>query len=334
MVKSVTTGHDVLQRYLCKPDLIDQDFDLNKIHQDFYEFFTANPDKDMLAYAYLADNSYYDDLLLKNPDYYLFRDEIAIIKENATKLSQHLQDVKEIIELGPGYGHVLECKTLPLLDYAPNMKEYHAVDISENYLKKLREFFKSCTGYKISTIQADFLDGSLMIPKINGTRATLFLGSTLGNFNLQEQSRCMRQIAEISFPGDKLIFTIDVNHEEATLLKAYENNYAWNFALNILRFYALFNYEFGQFIRNFSVSATWNSQEKAVEIDFIAKSSFVFKIKNHGLVKVIEGQRFKPIKSRKFDIPAITKLLESAGFAVKDQICYDEKVSMIIAIKL
>jgi L-histidine N-alpha-methyltransferase len=307
--------------------------DLDNAHKDFYELFTSNPNKDMLGYAYLVDNSYYEDLILENPDYYLFRDEVTAIKENAVIFSSNLLNTIEAIEIGPGYGHVLEGKTIPILKYCKDLKQYHAIDISQSYLEKIEKFLLDNTNYKVTTTQADLLNSQIKIPDIGGKKAILFLGGTIGNFDQEQQSKCIQQIANIAQTGDKLIITFDNNHNKSSLTKAYLNQYALNFVLNIIRFYAEINYDFKLYQNHFSVIFSWDELEEAVEINFISKESFSFYIPNHGLVNIQEGQRFKTVKSRKFSLLKIQNLLNNHEFVIKENICYNAKINIIIAEK-
>ena len=95
----------------------------NKIFDDFLAFFTTKEGVDILPYFYLNSNELFEDLVKNNSHYYLFNDEVLLIKNNHLSLTKHLKDIIEIIEIGPGTTHPVKHKTIPILNYAVNLKK-------------------------------------------------------------------------------------------------------------------------------------------------------------------------------------------------------------------
>ena len=130
-----------------------------KTLDDYWKFFTTEEGADMLPYVYMESSHLYDEMIKNEPAYYLFHDECDLIKNNKDQLIEILKDVTDIIEVGPGSCHTIEHKTLPILSYATNLKTYHALDHSENYLVDAIDFIKQNTkDIEIKAVEADLLD--------------------------------------------------------------------------------------------------------------------------------------------------------------------------------
>jgi L-histidine N-alpha-methyltransferase len=304
----------------------------DQVHKDFYELFTTNPNKDMLKYAYMLDNACYNDLITQNPDYYLFHDEVMAIRENAITLSQALENIEEVVEIGPGAGYVAEQKTLPLLSYCRALKSYKAIDVSKNYLSLIEAFFRQNTNYQISTEELDLLNDDIEWYDCKTSRAILFLGGTIGNFDTMQRLKCIKQISKMTRARDKLLLTFDLNHDHTSLYKAYDNPYLWNLIFNILRYYTHINQDFAEYMDSFNVKPCWNDDEKAMEFVLIAKQTFSCKIGSLGTAQISSGQKFKVATSRKFNRTKILDLLSFGGFELNNQLCYNN-IYMAVASK-
>lgn len=129
-----------------------------KILDDYWKFFTTAEGADILPYVYMESSHLYDELVKNAPEYYLFKDESELIKNNKNQLVKHLKGFTDIIEVGPGSCHTIEHKTLPILSYASDLQTYYALDHSENYLVDAINFIKTHTeSVEIRAIEADLL---------------------------------------------------------------------------------------------------------------------------------------------------------------------------------
>jgi Histidine-specific methyltransferase, SAM-dependent len=106
-----------------------------EIYDDYYTFFTTEEGTDILPYLYANSGHFYDNAI-KHPDYYIFHDEVAVIRKDKNILGCYLKDTRNIIEIGPESFSALEHKTLPILRSAPNLQTYYALDISEDFLRQ------------------------------------------------------------------------------------------------------------------------------------------------------------------------------------------------------
>src|SRR3990167_10750498 len=96
---------------------------------DYYKFLTTTEGADILPYTYLSSGDSYEKLIKDCKDYYLFDDEVALIKNNHHKLKHYLSEITNIIEIGPGSKHTVINKTIPILQYAQNLESYLPIDL-------------------------------------------------------------------------------------------------------------------------------------------------------------------------------------------------------------
>lgn len=282
---------------------LQEEANLQQIHQDFYELFTSNPNKDMLKYAY-QDPSLYD-AVTKSPDYYLFRDEAQLIAQHKDKLSECLSGIKTVVELGPGAENGLSQKTLPLLSYAKDLRKYIAVDISQNYLEKIGRFIKSKTNLAVDLVQANFVEDSLKLIKNPEPKAFILLGSTLGGFCQEAREYFLQNLRQTMKKNDIFIMTVDSNRNKASLLKAYSGTANLRFAQEIFEYYALINKEFVTFKDKFRIVVKWDEKVRTVEKTFITTELFNFNIQGFGKVHIPLNSKFKIIRSHKFTVNQI-----------------------------
>jgi uncharacterized SAM-dependent methyltransferase len=271
----------------------------DKVHQDFYELFTSNPNKDMLAYAYQNPEIY--DNVTKCPDYYLFREEAQLIAQSSDILADCLQKVETVIELGPGSENGLALKTLPLLSYGAKIHKYIAVDISQSYLEKIGTYVQQHSSLNVELQCTDFVENKLNYIHYSGPKAIVVLGSTIGGFDKNTRRKCLKNISDAANQEDLFIITIDTNHDEESLLRAYGGKANNNFICDILNYYAKFNSDFAQYLSCFEFQVELdNSSTTMVHSNFVALKSFSFDIPEYGNVNIKRGQKFQLVRSSKF----------------------------------
>lgn len=69
----------------------------NKEIKDFINFLTKTKGCDMLPYAFMSTKDFYTPLISKSNTYYLFQDEVAIIKKAKDYLPKYFKDVSRFI---------------------------------------------------------------------------------------------------------------------------------------------------------------------------------------------------------------------------------------------
>jgi hypothetical protein len=99
----------------------------------------------MLPYIYAEPSDGYKRIVNDCENCYTFRDEVENIENNKEKLTKYLANVKDMIEIGPGFNEVMTKKTLPIVSCAEKLKRFVAVDSSAFYLDKACEFLRNHT---------------------------------------------------------------------------------------------------------------------------------------------------------------------------------------------
>ena len=207
----------------------------SKILQDYYKFFTTEEGADMLPYVYLENPRAFDNLVKNCDDYYLFKEEVELLQNSKKALTNYLDDITSIIEIGPGSTHSVMHKTLSVLQCAPHLKNYYPIDISKKYLNDACEV----VGSKFPRIRTLPIAADMMnlfnLKKIaennQEKKALLLLGSTLGGQTPEEQDLIITGISKILSKDDIFIITVDTNNDEKSLMKAYSNNHELHYSV-------------------------------------------------------------------------------------------------------
>lgn len=300
-----------------------------KTLDDYYAFFSGK-EVDMLPYVYAEPSDAYN-ALVHAPEYYLFRDEVNTIANNQDVLRRYLTGVTDIVEIGPGCDYTVENKTVPILNCASDLKRYHAIDYSENYLKEAcRSVSERKSDIEVLGIEADLMNGKIDLGKIPlGKKCILFLGSTLGNFTEMQQQHAISQIANTTSLGEMLILTVDTNYHGESVLSSYSNKSFYAFAMNSLNNLATIYPPFKKYLSSFEVRCVWDEANNLNNAYFITKNNLSFEFANFGIINITSGQKLEGIKSRKFSRNKIATLLKNT-FDIIDVLSYSQKAQVFI----
>jgi uncharacterized SAM-dependent methyltransferase len=267
-----------------------------KILDDYFAFFTTEEGADILPYFYIENSHLFDELVKNSEKYYVFRDEVELIKNKKDILSNYLSDVSNIVEIGPGSFHSIENKTLPMLSYAKNLKNYYAVDFCEKYLKDACDFIKSNTqGFEISAIKADVIECSLEKFSCVDDQKKLFLlmGSTLCGFDDHEKNVFFHKILNAMNGEDLFFITIDSNNDKRSLLEAYSSKYDYDLCFACLKYFATISQNFEQYLSFFDIIVSWNEELRFVETYFKVRVDMIFDFPSYGKVSLKKGQKLR-----------------------------------------
>lgn len=310
---------------------------LHKILEDYFKFFTTSEGLDMTSYIYLDSHNYYDKLIRCSQEYYLCRDHIELISKHKDKFTDHLKDVTDIIEIGPGSDYVIRNKTMPILSYAKKLKNYHIIDNCAKYLHETSSIIKTHTSaIKIFTIEADLTQKEQIniSHASNGKKCVLFLGGTLANFHEDQQNYCLRKIYNMLNVGDIFIVTADINQTEESLIAAYSNEHARNLFMGVIHYFAGINADFARYAKFFEMQTIWNKIESFVDISFVATKDFSFKFSNNSNIIVRKNQIFKGVRAYKKNKEENIELLKRNGFSIIDVLDNAQKIQEYICVKL
>jgi L-histidine Nalpha-methyltransferase len=262
------------------------------------------------------------------PEYYLTITEYKIIIENINALL-HYYDNKDIciIELGSGSSK----KTKVLLNYFLKKQEgnlhYFPIDISQEMLYKSSLKLQSDLPQIINhPIASDYFEGIATVTKfidsqnnIPNKKLTLFLGSSLGNFEPKGAITFLSKLRENIKKEDSLLIGFDLQKKKNILEAAYNDGegITAKFNLNILE---RINKELkGEFdLENFEHLAYYNQVKNRIEMHLLSKGKQKVKVnKLNQLFDFEKGETIHTENSYKYTLKSIEQLANKSNLRVE-----------------
>jgi dimethylhistidine N-methyltransferase len=254
------------------------------------------------------------------PEYYPTRTERGILAAHAGEMIARAAEGNplRILELGAGSAD----KTRLLLAAAVAKQGtvlYEPVDVSATALDAARERIeREIPGVTVAPRVMDYVHGLDLDEEGPGERRlVLYIGSSIGNFELEEAAGLLARVREALRPGDSLLLGVDLVKSVPTLLAAYDDaaGVTAEFNLNLL---ARLNRELdANFnLRAFRHKALWDAVHSRIEIYIESLSAQKVRIGALGLnVDFRPGERIHTENSYKYVPGQAERLLENAGFA-------------------
>lgn len=292
-----------------------------ELKQDTLAGLTKQHKALLSKYLYDEKGSELFNQITRHPDYYLTNCELEILATHASTLLEMIgqESAFNLVELGPGEG----IKTAMLMNRfikAGTSFTYLPIDISEKYLQNFRrKLLHDHPTLNITPIQADYVSGLAWLKDhMKGRNVVLFLGSSIGNFDMPSAERFLLTLHDQLNPGDLLLIGFDLKKSISILLKAYDDNQGLTrlFNLNLL---TRINHELGaEFdLDTFYHHATYNVYTGAMESYLISLIEQTVPIR--ALHQTISFGAFEPIHmeySYKYLLPQINYLAANTGFQI------------------
>lgn len=169
------------------------------------------------------------------PEYYLTRTENAILEASARQIIE-AAPVKCIVELGAGYSKkTIHLLTEQLSRRGPSI--FAPIDVSISGLLASREAVRrDFPDLRFQGLHARYEDGFSAVDKSLPT-LFVFLGSSIGNFNITEFPRFFRALTAAMGPNDYLLLGADRLKPVEILERAYNDSQGVTaeFILNVFR---------------------------------------------------------------------------------------------------
>jgi L-histidine Nalpha-methyltransferase len=207
------------------------------------------------------------ELICEQPEYYLPGVEAGILERHAGDLASAIGPGALVFEYGAGSAR----KTVRLLGTLEQPAGYVPVDISRESLLQAAEALQARFPHlPVRPVVADFTEPHKELPLGDlacARRVAFFPGSTIGNFDPHEAVALLRRMALEAGPGGALVIGVDVPKEEATLVRAYDDECGVTAAFN-LNLLARMNRELaGDFrLSLFRHRALWDGRRSRVEM--------------------------------------------------------------------
>lgn len=174
------------------------------------------------------------------PEYYLTRCEMDIFKNKTEQIASGIgadQMPFDLIELGAGDASKSMHLIKHLKDKGANFR-YMPIDISGNILSVLEQkLVSSIPDLEIRSLEGEYFDMLRKVSQYSSRRkVVLFLGSNIGNMELEDAYRFCFELRKNLNAGDVAVIGFDLKKEPKTILKAYDDQQGVtaSFNLNLL----------------------------------------------------------------------------------------------------
>jgi dimethylhistidine N-methyltransferase len=278
---------------------------------------------------YDAEGSRLFEAITQLPEYYLTRTERQILAAHADEIIAAIGEGHlSIDELGAGSG----TKTGLLLRAAVRRQGrvvYRAIDVSASAIAEAKaNLERAIHGVMVEPIVADYTEGLGSLGKeLGGQRQPgerkliLYIGSSIGNFDLPHALRILRDVRQQLLPGDALLLGTDLVKDRETLLRAYDDAAGVTAAFN-KNVLTRINRELGS---NFNLQlfrhrARWTEEASRIEMHLESLITQIVFIPALDLeVKLTRAETIHTENSYKFTDEQVCQILGRAGFNIARQ---------------
>jgi dimethylhistidine N-methyltransferase len=262
-------------------------------------------------YLYDAVGTLLFQTICQLPEYGLTRADARLLERLAPELALRVSSRQPVVELGCGDG----VKTRAVLE-ALGRRDYFPIDVSESALIACRATLSEFAN--VRPVHATYFEGlQKAAHERHGRRMLLlFLGSTIGNFEADDQIDFLRQVRSHLQPGDVLLLGTDLVKPEEQLLAAYDDPLGVTAAFN-LNLLARMNRELGADfeIRQFAHEARWRRRHQRIEMHLRSRRDQVVEIPGARLrVEFNRGETIWTESSHKFTLQGVSALAAATGF--------------------
>lgn len=272
---------------------------------------------------YDAEGSRLFDRITRLPEYYPTRTERYIFTTFAEEIiaasNSACSGPFRLLELGAGTA----AKAGILLNAATHLRHrvtYLPIDVSSNALNEACESIgRQLPSVQLQPMVANYVSHPPRLEPFQGTTLAIYIGSSIGNFSPEEARSILRNLRSELKAGDALLLGTDMIKDEATLVRAYndEDGVTAAFNLNVLH---RLNRELGASFDTdlFRHRAHWNNQESRIEMHL--ESMCDQHVWIAGAQLGVRFQAFETIhteNSYKFTQDSVGTLLDDAGFVIE-----------------
>lgn len=272
-------------------------------------------------YFYDQKGSELFERICETPEYYPTRTEAKILEDHGLDMLAAAGDDLLMAELGSGSSIKTRILIGELLE-RQGKATYMPVDVSGEFLAKVAVDLESdFPNLRVDPIAAEYVAGLGRIGKTPATRRlVLFLGSSLGNFEPDEQVGLLKAAHEALQPGDAFLLGTDLIKDGGTLEAAYNDaaGYTAQFNQNLL---AHLNARLGgaNDPNAFLHVALWNEDKGRIEMHLEAKEATDLVFPRADLrVPLAAGERIHTENSYKFSPERIAEMAAASGWTLEN----------------
>ena len=251
------------------------------------------------------------DSICEQPEYYLTRTEITILRRHAKEIASLVGSKCLLLELGSGAS-----KKVRLLLDALRPAAYWGIDISKEFLlRSTRRLAADFPWLEVHATCADFSGGiTLSDHRPTGRTLAFFPGSSIGNFTPAEAEDFMSSLRESLCPGDALLIGVDLKKDAAVLNAAYNdaNGVTAAFNLNLL---VRIQRELGAHldVNAFAHRAFYDPDAGRIEMHLISRKKQAIQVAGR-IFDFAEGEDIHTENSYKYTVDEFHVLARRSGY--------------------
>jgi L-histidine N-alpha-methyltransferase len=265
-------------------------------------------------FLYDAHGSDLYEQITRQPEYYLTRTEAAILSRYADTI-RALTGPVNLLELGSGSSAKTDYLLSSWLARDPAVF-YIPVDVSESALLQANHAItERHPRARVIGIHGTYQDAMHLFSAASPAMV-IFLGSSLGNFDEDEEESFLRRLADQMTPGDFLLLGIDLVKEPAIMEAAY-NDAAGVTAAFTTNIFSRMNRELGSRLDLSAIHhlARWQPSQRRIEVHAGFSRTQTIRVQPLGTsFRVDAGEEILVEICRKFDLAAFVHRLAPLGF--------------------
>lgn len=191
---------------------------------DVLSGFDSHPKRLPSKYFYDDRGSELFQRITEQPEYFVTRSEIAVLKEVRSMLPSVIGEKElDVIELGPGNGEKAKLLMDGFLEAGTRIN-YYPVDISAKAMDLIRGRISETEGLTIHGLVSDYVEGLDYVRKLSPKPLlVLFLGSSIGNFLKPEREAFLSAVRKTLGAGDFLMVGFDLRKDPSAHVSSFND---------------------------------------------------------------------------------------------------------------
>jgi L-histidine Nalpha-methyltransferase len=296
--------------------------DLTALAGDVRAGLTSSPKRLPCRYFYDHEGSLLFEAICRLPEYYLPQAERESLLRGAAEIVACCPPGAVLIELGSGSATKTRILIEALLRQQAALR-YIPIDISRTTLEESSQgLLRDYPALDVTAIACEYQDG---LARLNGEadapKLVLWLGSNIGNLDRAEAAQFLGRVGGLMSAADRLLVTIDLRKDQATLHRAYDDSrgVTARFNLNLL---TRINRELGGHfdLETFRHRAVYNEEPGRIEMYLVSTRSQEVPIDVLEIeVPFGEGEAIHTEDSYKYSLSEIDALAEAADLSIERQ---------------
>ena len=269
-------------------------------------------------YFYDALGSALFSAICELPEYYVTRAETEILTSRSEEIVESFSPPVRLVELGSGSGKKTRILIEALLARQPEL-QYAPVDIDPHVLElSARELTTAYPRLRVTPLVGDFRNPDRNTLAGDLRTIVLFLGSTIGNLDIDEAIAMLANLRAALKPGDALFLGADLRKPKPILEAAYDDPLGVTAAFN-KNILGRINRELGANfdLATFEHRALWDEERGRIEMHLVSTIAQTVHIDALNLnVEFTAGESIHTENSHKYDAESLRALAARGGFEV------------------